>query len=312
MNTSTGLGNGGLKKGEEVGAGGGGGGGEGSWLPSPPLSPVLPGLGQEQLGATLRSPRAFNCPPSQAPLLLTTMALPLGNLSPPPPSHPSHAAQQQQLNPPGQQEGASPAPDSRNSPRGEHGRVAAGEAARAASSSAGSGGDGGATGSQRQASPGLAPAARRGSMTADALQSSPDALAHRDVPLNGEGRDGAGSSPSKASVPRSGKPPTGRRNAGPLHTSPKDKMLASSSTGATNGGTEHGGNGGVSGALASTRSHVVPVVESGMVQLPPAVLLGYEMLDPFQWAAYMSYSNPDARRMHGQGSQDAILPRPKW
>jgi hypothetical protein len=47
-----------------------------------------------------------------------------------------------------------------------------------------------------------------------------------------------------------------------------------------------------------------------MMGLPASVVLCYESLDPFQWAALMSYQAPEAKGQ--QGSQDDVLPKPKW
>jgi hypothetical protein len=48
--------------------------------------------------------------------------------------------------------------------------------------------------------------------------------------------------------------------------------------------------------------------------LPATVVLGYENLDPFQWAALMSHYAPAQRAVggQGQGSQESVLPKPKW
>mmetsp|Transcript_13404 Transcript_13404/g.28665 ORF Transcript_13404/g.28665 Transcript_13404/m.28665 type:complete len:984 (+) Transcript_13404:137-3088(+) len=72
--------------------------------------------------------------------------------------------------------------------------------------------------------------------------------------------------------------------------------------------------------LASPRTGSVQSMVGGLpapapapasaMNLPPSVVLGYESLDPFQWAAIMSYAAPKQRGQ--QGSQDSILPKPKW
>lgn len=50
-------------------------------------------------------------------------------------------------------------------------------------------------------------------------------------------------------------------------------------------------------------------VSAGNVSgLPASVVLGYQSLDPFQWAQFMSHRAPAER----QGTQENILPRPKW
>lgn len=47
-----------------------------------------------------------------------------------------------------------------------------------------------------------------------------------------------------------------------------------------------------------------------VVGLPASVVLGYENLDPFQWAALMSHVAPGSRGHHG--NQENVLPKPKW
>ncbi|GAX76255.1 hypothetical protein CEUSTIGMA_g3699.t1 [Chlamydomonas eustigma] len=62
----------------------------------------------------------------------------------------------------------------------------------------------------------------------------------------------------------------------------------------------------ISEAEGTTHSSVGEAVTG----LPPSVVLGYESLDPFQWAALMSYASPDMRKSND--TQDNVLPKPKW
>ena len=54
----------------------------------------------------------------------------------------------------------------------------------------------------------------------------------------------------------------------------------------------------------------MPAAARGVVGLPASVVLGYEGLDPFQWAQLMSHMAPEQRGT--QGSQENVLPKPKW
>jgi len=89
----------------------------------------------------------------------------------------------------------------------------------------------------------------------------------------------------------------------------RDTNTSDALPGVANSGGEPGSGRGDAGPVAASGGGGASGLPA--IGLPATVVLGYENLDPFQWAALMSHYAPGQQRPQN-GAQESVLPQPKW